>query len=146
MSTPSVDAVSPYYELIKPIPRTEKARLALEIVSDYARVRWLMAHADLPTAVETLRGQTPLTTDPRRQAVGKRLGRAVEKSLHVLPFDSRCLVRSLVLTSLLARRGISSTLVLGVDVRSGFAAHAWIESGGTALLAPLDDANRLAEL
>ena len=44
-----------------------------------------------------------------------RLGRAIGRTLSILPFDSRCLVRSLVLAELLARRGIDSRVVIGVS-------------------------------
>lgn len=65
---------------------------------------------------------------------GLRLGRAVSRTLRLLPTDSRCLVRSLVLTGLLARRGLSSTLVIGVRPEPEFAAHAWVEHAGEPLL------------
>jgi hypothetical protein len=43
-------------------------------------------------------------------------------------------VTALVLTRMLARRGIATTFVLGVRAQPQFAAHAWIELGGVALL------------
>jgi hypothetical protein len=51
-----------------------------------------------------------------------------------MPADSRCLMRSLVLTRLLARRGIESRLVISVRPGERFAAHAWVEHDGVALL------------
>jgi hypothetical protein len=141
-----VEIGSPYLELIKPISRTTKGRLVLEILTDYVRVRWLLTRHDLPSVVAALRGTTARTTDPRLQAVGTRLGHAVGRTLRLLPFDSRCLARSLVLVSLLSRRGIDSMLVIGVVVDPRFTAHAWVESGGVPLLAPLEDGRRLAEI
>ena len=78
---------------------------------------------------------------------GMRLGFGVSKALAPLPFDSRCLVRSLVLTAMLARRGIDGRLVIGVDAGTEFAAHAWVEAGGLALL-PVESERygRLTEL
>jgi hypothetical protein len=58
----------------------------------------------------------------------------VTKTLRVLPTDSRCLVQSLVLSRLLATRGIPSTLVIGARSDSTFMAHAWVEHGGYPLL------------
>jgi hypothetical protein len=56
-------------------------------------------------------------------------------------------VRSLVLTRLLARRGIASTLVIGTRTTPEFLAHAWVELQGTPLLDPGGGAfARLAEL
>ena len=76
-----------------------------------------------------------------------RLGNVVRRSLSALPFDSRCLVTALVLTRMLARRGVDSTFVLGVRTSPSFAAHAWVECGdGVALLPTTPDFSRLAEL
>jgi Transglutaminase-like superfamily len=136
---------SPYHELIKPLSWTTKALLVVEIVTAYVRVRWLVWRRDLPSVVAALRGSGTLTTDLRRQAIGARLGQAVDRTLSVVPFDSRCLVRSLVLVSILGRRGIASTLVIGVGVDPEFSAHAWVESGGRPLLPSLDTP-RLVEL
>ena len=65
---------------------------------------------------------------------GVRLGRAVTRTLRLVPADSRCLMRSLVLTGLLARRGIDSSLVIGVRPEGEFGAHAWVEHDGRPLL------------
>ena len=146
MSDRPIEIGSPYWELIKPIGRVDKVRLVLEILRDYVRVRWLLARRDLPSVVAELRHPAAADTDPALQAVGKRLGHAVRRTLGPLPFDSRCLAQSLVLTTILSRRGIDSTLVIGVGVEPAFAAHAWVESDGVPLLEPLDDANRLVEL
>jgi hypothetical protein len=118
----------------------------VEILRDYVRVRWLMWRRDLPTVVATLRSDADLGTDRRRQAMGVRLGHAVSRTLSWVPFDSRCLVRSLVLTSMLGRRGIASKVVIGVETGAEFSAHAWVESGDRALLRPLDQSHRLVEL
>ena len=138
-------AVSPaYHELIKPLSAAEKARLTLEILGTYVSARFLLIRRGLPAAVEALRAVElrPGTELPQSeriaQAVGVRLGMAVCRVLSVLPTDSRCLVRSLVLTRLLARRGVQSALVIGVRPGPDFQAHAWIESGDVPLLSPLD--------
>jgi hypothetical protein len=148
---PAVDKGSPYYELIKPISLHEKVRLATEILSDYVRVRGLLWRRDLTATITALRAGTPSAPtelrDLRAQAAGVRLGKAVARTLRLLPFDSRCLVRSLVLTSMLARRGIPATLVIGVGVDPEFAAHAWVESEGIALLPAMNDSyRRLVEM
>jgi hypothetical protein len=81
------------------------------------------------------------------QVSGIRLGRAVSKALSPLPFDSRCLVQSLVLTRMLARRGITAQLVIGVEPGPEFSAHAWVEADGVPLL-PVDTTrySRITEL
>ncbi len=62
------------------------------------------------------------------------------RTLSALPADSRCLMSSLVLTRMLARRGIDSNLVIAVEPGERFGAHAWVEYDGAALLHPGDGA------
>jgi hypothetical protein len=63
-----------------------------------------------------------------------------------MPFDSRCLIRSLVLVRILARRRIASSLVLGVSTTPAFEAHAWVEHAGVALLPTSARFQRLSEM
>jgi hypothetical protein len=115
-----------------------RARLALEVVRSYVRVRLLLRRADLPTVLQTLRKRRAAGAPPRDPVdVGRHLGRAVVHTLRHLPGDSRCLVRSLVLVDLLAARAIEADLVIGVAPPGGsseLAAHAWVERSGVALL------------
>jgi hypothetical protein len=126
--------------LERPRPRAAKLLLGLEVLALYARVRALtLRRVPLPDVVAGLRR-------PRRQvgsATGDeladnveavRFGRAVTKALRPLPTDTRCLMRSLVLVGVLARRGIDCTLVLGVRPGGDFAAHAWVERNGQTVL------------
>jgi transglutaminase superfamily protein len=139
---PTAQMSPAYYELIRPFGLRAKLALGAEILSAYVRVRMLLYRHDLQTAVGLLRRdgpESPESPDDRRgQAIGVRLGKAVERTLRLVPFDSRCLVRSLVLTGMLARRGIESRVVIGVTVDPTFSAHAWVESDGIALLPPLE--------
>lgn len=92
-----------------------------------------MRHHELQRVVACLRaGRAEAEPLPRLTRV--QLGGAVTRVLSLLPTDSRCLVRSLVLLALLERRGVGSTLVIGVGVEPEFVAHAWIECDGEALL------------
>jgi hypothetical protein len=133
-----------------PLARTTKLALGLEILTAYARVRWLLWRCDLVTTLKRLRaeGEGPGSRAASHDDVGgQRLGNAVGRTLRVLPTDSRCLMRSLVLSSLLARRQIDSSLVIGVRSDPSFAAHAWVEHDGQALLPDGDEHYlRLVEL
>ena len=118
-----------------------KLALGVEILSAYARVRWLLRRGGVPGAVESLRSVPPSQSvracrTRESELLGRRLGRAVVRMLGFLPTDSRCLVCSLVLTRLLARRGIPTALVIGVASEPAFAAHAWVETGDVPLLSP----------
>jgi hypothetical protein len=109
----------------------------------YGRVRWLMARKGLPATLEALRRQTAeAAPDPGDEEltweVGHRLGWVAG--------DSRCLMRSLVLTAMMARRGIQTKLIIGAKTDGGFAAHAWVESKGLPILSEESGYARLAEL
>lgn len=128
----------------------EKIELVVEIAAAYARARWLLRHSDLPTTVAALRSAPapPRNTQVRDSTrAGLRLGRAMARTLRPIPFDSRCLMRSLVLTRLLARRGIQTSFVIAVRPDSEFVAHAWVERDGVPLLEPAEaEFARIVEL
>jgi len=107
-----------------------------EALAAYAHARWYLLRQDLPTAVSRVRARAqrlsarpvPIKDDPQR------LVSATVRILDCLPADSRCLMRSLVVLGVLARRGVETSLIIGVDLEHGFAAHAWVEREGVALL------------
>ena len=127
-----------------------KLRLGAEAIRAYARVRRLLRGSDLPTVVERLRGQAVAPAGPpghSEYAAGLRLARATSRTIRLLPTDSRCLMRSLVLTAMLARRDVAGTVVIGVSPGEEFGAHAWVELGGRPLLPPDEETyGRLVEL
>jgi transglutaminase superfamily protein len=126
------------------LPVTRKINLALETLRTYGRVRRELRRRTLPEALERLRMPGFGTASPEETA---RLARAVRRTLRLLPTDTRCLSQSLVLISLLARRGVPSTLVIGVSPGESFGAHAWVENHGVPLLPPFEaDFQRLVEL
>jgi Transglutaminase-like superfamily len=128
-----------------------KAALALEVLGFYVRVRPLLVRRGLvPTVAELRSGalvnvETGVDSARLRRSIG--LGRAVAAVLGLLPTDSRCLMRALVLTGMLARRGVYARVVLGVRVEPRFAAHAWVEVDDHPVLA-VDESRyrRLVEL
>jgi hypothetical protein len=127
----------------------EKLRLIGEVLSFYGRVRRRLRHGTLETTLAYLRDteREPVAPEIDRRRLGLRLGRATIRTLTPLPTDSRCLMRSLVLTGLLARRDIDAKLVLAVRPGEDFAAHAWVELEGRPLLEPGNEAlGRLVEL
>jgi hypothetical protein len=124
----------------------EKVLLAGEILSTYVSVRKWLRQRGIRQVMERLReGKGELAAVRTRadaHGTGVRLGHIVQKTLAVLPTDSRCLMRSLVLTRLLARRGIETSLVIGVRTEPAFGAHAWVEHDGVPLLPALDVLDR----
>lgn len=147
---------------------TRRLRLAVEILVAYGRVRWTMWAHEPPEAVAKLRahahrhrfdgtkgsdviagwrlGRRLDGAQSSDVVAGWRLGQAVIKTLRPLPTDSRCLMRSLTLLTIMERRSLSPTLVIAVRPQP-FAAHAWIELRGYALLPAGDPAyERITEL
>jgi hypothetical protein len=134
----------------EPLGTLDRLELAGEIALAYVQARRRLRREPIATAVVKLRARP---TRPTVQAPASgveraaRLGRAVVRMLSLLPGDTRCLVRSLVLTRLLARRGIPARLVIGARIAPAFLAHAWVECGGVAVLDPGDGSfARLVEL
>jgi hypothetical protein len=118
-------------------PPLVKAALAAEILRAYLQVRWHLWRTDLPRTLAAARaGRVEPAARGRRESLvlGTRLGQAVGRTLRLLPTDDRCLLQSLVLTRLLADRGVESALVIGVVVEPELAAHAWVESDDVPLL------------
>jgi hypothetical protein len=95
--------------------------------------------------------QTPAVKDlplPDPSVDGIRLGRAVIRALVLTPGGTKCLMRSLVLMRLLARRGAGDGELI-IAVQPGPAvldAHAWVELEGLALLQPGEGHERLLVL
>jgi hypothetical protein len=117
----------------------ERARLIAEVVVTYAWVRWLVSRHEIGDVVERLRGDVQDQFDADVSwRVGKRLNGPVLRTLGPLPWDSRCLMRSLVVVRMLARRGVRGDLVIGARAGTGFEAHAWVEHAGRPVLPRLD--------
>ena len=119
------------------LPLGVKLGLAWEVVNSFVRARSAMRGSEIRATVARLREVEPVrgtVSDPL--VTGHRLGRVVRRTLAVVPGDTRCLTQSLVLTRLLAARGVDSRLVIGVKPGEAFAAHAWVEHDGVPLLPP----------
>jgi len=131
------------------LSHASRARLAVEILAAYGQSRRALRRAPIATVVAGLRSRSPAVATPIPDSLyeAHRLGRAVARLLAHVPGDTRCLVRSLVLTRLLASRGIQAKLVIGARTTPEFLAHAWVEHDGEPVLDPGDDSfGRLVEL
>lgn len=117
-----------------------RALLAAEILATYVTVRRLLRHKTLPETVASLRDAPRVVRNEHEAtlALGRHLAWATVRTITLLPSDSRCLMRSLVLTRLLARRGLHSTFVLSAAPGPQLEAHAWVEHAGEPLLLPAD--------
>ena len=115
-----------------------RIRLVAEILGTYVTVRRLLRRRTLPETVTVLRGgvSDAAEGDAASLEIGRHLASATVRTITLVPADSRCLMRSLVLTRMMARRGLGSTFVLSVAPAPTFEAHAWVEHAGRALLEP----------
>lgn len=131
----------------RPFNAFERVVLVAEILVTYLRVRGAVRRRGLREVVAALRSGGPgsQADEAAVPRVAYRLASAVHRTLGPLPIDSRCLMRSLVLSRMLARRGVGATVVVGVRVAPDFGAHAWVEYRGHAVLPPLD-VERLVEI
>lgn len=125
----------------------EKLALVGEILASYVTMWRVLRLNDVLLMGARARAVPPAgrVEDPLEHLVARRLGKVVGRTLAVLPTDSRCLIRSLVLVRLLARRSIPSVLVIGVRKDAEFQAHAWVEHEGEPIL-PAGEYTRLMEL
>jgi len=116
-----------------------KVWVTLEVLGVCVWVRLALRNDDIRLIVSTLRRRAPERDVAYLPDVARaqRLGRAVHRVLGHWPSQSRCLLESLVLTRMLSRRRVDSSLVIGVAPGETFQAHAWVESEGVALLPPL---------
>lgn len=126
-----------------------RVRTAAEIVATIPAALRALRTDDLPAALRALRpggrdGRVTRYDLSRALFLGHAVGRLVPR----LPVaDTRCLTRSLVLSRMLDRRGIPSTLVIGVRAGEDFGAHAWVEVAGHPVLPAGEYAQgRLTEL
>lgn len=115
-----------------------RIRLATEILGAYATIRRRLGRQALPEVLRHLRGTPQRRHDELGPGDHARLAGAVVRTLEPLPVDSRCLMRALVLLSLLSRRGVAGELVIAArpSERESLDAHAWVEVDGRPLLAP----------
>jgi transglutaminase-like putative cysteine protease len=123
-----------------------RARLVAEILAAYVPLLRVVRRNDVRAMVVEARAVDRTAVLPGdSHEVASRLGGIVRRTLKVLPTDGRCLIQSLVLIRLLARRSIEARLVIGVRGGGAFAAHAWVEHDGLPVL-PVGDFDRLMEL
>lgn len=133
---------------LMPLRLNEKLLLTAEILAGYVPAMRILRAPDVTAMARRARDVAPdgppLQTGLEHQ-IALRLGRAVSRTLALLPTDSRCLIRSLVTIRLMARRRMPSKLVIGVRNEGEFQAHAWVEHEGRPIL-PAGQYTRLTEL
>jgi hypothetical protein len=108
-----------------------KAALAVHILRRFISVRRRISREPLPALAASL-GNVPLTGADHEPAA--RLSRAVDRTLRFGPDRPTCLMRALVLYSLLREQGDPAVLAIGLPHGArNHTAHAWVEMDGADL-------------
>jgi hypothetical protein len=95
---------------------------------DGARVTWVLKRHGLRSLLDAGGGGR---ADPNE---AKLVAAAVDAGMGVLPLGATCLRRTMTLTRELRRRGLTSTVRIGVRTVDGAVeAHAWVEVDGVVV-------------
>jgi hypothetical protein len=73
--------------------------------------------------------ETPDAADQHASQRAREVRWAVELAARNLPWHPVCLPQAMAAKWMLRRRGVESTLYLGVDPSAGLYAHAWLRAG-----------------
>jgi hypothetical protein len=73
--------------------------------------------------------ESPTEQDQRARAVARQVGWAIGATARRLPWHPVCLPQALTAQWMLRRRGVPSTLYLGVSPTAQYDAHAWVRAG-----------------
>lgn len=89
--------------------------------------RWLAARLGRAQA------ETPSAVTPAERAVAVKVSWAVQTAARYVPFGFVCLPQAVAAQRMLRRRGVATTLYLGVALdpakREALQAHAWLRAG-----------------
>ena len=134
---------SPELQSMAPVPLSPLAKVTLLLRVWYAAARVSVLLRRHP--VGEVAARLGVLTDRSRQPIAL-LNRAVDRSLRVGSYQPRCLIRSLVLYSLLRSQGDPAELIIGMPVvPSSSDAHSWVELGGQDV-GPLPGSRGYSEL
>jgi hypothetical protein len=127
----------PLSRAISPLPR---AGQSIAIMTTWMRLRTLSLHHIL----EVRRNRGPLPTRGHENALAS-LAAGYEAGRSFTPITRNCLLDSLALDRLLARRGLGATLVFGV-CPTPFSAHCWLQTPDAVLNDTFDHVSRFTPI
>ncbi|WP_459866113.1 lasso peptide biosynthesis B2 protein [Endothiovibrio diazotrophicus] len=91
-------------------------------------VRWLPFRWIAPRLGRHM-AATPDTAEGEDEALLRQVAWAVAAAARHVPWEAVCLPRAMAAKAMLRRRGVASTLYLGVAGGTEMAAHAWLRAG-----------------
>ncbi len=127
----------PLSRAISPLPRADQS---IAILGTWLRLRILGLHRIL----ERRRNRAPLVTRGREAALAS-LAAGYEDGRSFTPITRNCLLDSLALDGLLAKRGLGATLVFGV-CPTPFSAHCWLQTQDAVLNDTFDHVSRFTPI
>jgi hypothetical protein len=91
--------------------------------------RWVAPHLGAHMA------ETAAVLDPHGREMALAISRALGQAARNLPWECKCLVQAMAGKAMLWRRGLPSTLYLGLakDEKKQLCAHAWLRCGNIIL-------------
>lgn len=81
---------------------------------------------------------TPDGHSPEDRAIAREVRWAVASAVRHVPFEAVCFPQAIAAMYMMRRRGIASTLYLGVNRDRDLDAHAWVRSGRTIITGGAD--------
>lgn len=96
---------------------------------------WIVPFRRIASVLGRPMSESPGGVESRREFHARQVGWAVRAVARRTPWKNNCLVQALAAKIMLRRRGIASTVYLGVAKESGkeLNAHAWLRSGDVIL-------------
>ena len=75
--------------------------------------------------------ESPQTTESEQKEIAERISRVVQTVSRHMPWECKCLTQAIACKNMLKRRGLQTTLYLGVAKggEGNLKAHAWLRSG-----------------
>ena len=97
--------------------------------------RWLARHLGQHMLESPQGGNDDNDDNPTSHPQLMRVSWAVQGMSRYTPWESACLAQAVAAKAMLRRRGITSTLYLGLtkDAQAALVAHAWLRSGSVIL-------------
>jgi Transglutaminase-like superfamily len=131
-----------YLRRLREMPGDDRARL-VEAWLSLARARMTIPRGTSARGLDRLSWLPGPQGRAARRQEWEPLARAIDIAARHHLCRMTCLPKSLALRSMLSRRGLESTLRIGVrNAGAGLESHAWVESGGV----PIGfDGDRVAE-
>jgi hypothetical protein len=96
---------------------------------------WLVPFRKIAPRLGRLMVETEASATPDTEIISRKIAFCVHSAARNLPWECKCLVQAMATKAMLRRRGLQSTLYLGVAKapQNDLSAHAWLRFGSLTL-------------